>query len=111
LALIEPLAFNEGSEFAWSLPHGDRPLPLPALVSLLHHSGVRWLKYPLWYSGGASDKQIDQFLAFNDRLNSHGIDVVGVLSRPTPPPTTRPPWWPPTCLPPIRKNGTHRWSR
>lgn len=84
LALIEPLAINEGSEFAWSLPHGDRPLPLPDLVSLVRHSGVRWLKYPLWYTDGASDKPIDQFLAFNDRLNSHGIEVVGILGRPLP---------------------------
>ena len=84
LALLEPLALNEGSEFSWSLPHGDHPLPLPALAALVHHAGVHWLKYPLWYSDGASDKQIDQFLSFNERLNSHGVEVVGILAQPLP---------------------------
>jgi hypothetical protein len=82
LVLVEPLPVNEGSEFSWSLPHGDHPLPLPALATLVHHAGVRWLKYPLWYGEGMGERQIDQFLAFTERLNSRGVEVVGILSRP-----------------------------
>jgi hypothetical protein len=82
LALIEPLAAAESSEFGWSLPRGDRPLPLTELGSLVYQAGVRWLKYPLWYDGPQSEGKIDQFQAFNDRLNAHGIEVVGMLARP-----------------------------
>jgi len=84
LAVIEPMACNVGSEFGWSLPNGAQPLPLSGLAPILVQSGVRWVKYPVWFSGANAEAQLQSFLGFQDRLATQGIDVVGLLWEPPP---------------------------
>jgi hypothetical protein len=82
LAVVDPAVSPSRGEFGWSLPRGDQPLRLPALARLLSQSGVRWAKFPLWLDEDESDERVQHLSAFIERLNSQGVDVVGLLGTP-----------------------------
>lgn len=81
LAVIEPVAPAGGSEFGWSLPQGDQPLPLPLLAQIVVQAGVGRVKLPLWFDQSTADAQLDRAVAFNERMAANGIEVVGLLHR------------------------------
>ena len=66
-------------QFGWSfLRTEDVPLP-DQLHVLLHESGVRRIKYPVWYD--AQDKASGQKIrTFVERMNVQGVGVVGTLT-------------------------------
>jgi len=70
------------SRFGWSLPGGERPLPMPLLKRLLVESGARWVKYPLWPSGESGEQQVERLAEFADHLSARGIELVGLLAEP-----------------------------
>jgi len=86
VAVVEPLETLRGSEpapsasFGWSivdpkhLPHHDE------LHTLLHVTGVRRLKYPVWYDPVASPEASIKLKKFIERLNVQGIGVIGTLT-------------------------------
>ncbi len=77
-ALRDPEA-NVGNEFGWSILHPEYVPHDDHLHSLLHESGVRRLKYPVWFDpkdAGAGTK----LKKFIERLNVQGIGVIGTLS-------------------------------
>ncbi|MCA9270990.1 MAG: hypothetical protein KDA41_21060 [Planctomycetales bacterium] len=83
LAIVRPMPRPTGGEFGWSLPHGDRPLPLAALSGLLGQVSVNWVKFPVWYD--ESEKaRADELAHFIERLNMQQIELVGVLDQPPP---------------------------
>ncbi len=82
LAVIVPEAFPPG-EFGWSLPQGERPLPLTKLSALLPHVGIHWLKFPLWFGEQESEKA-DELVRFIEELSSNDISLVGLLNAPPP---------------------------
>ncbi len=84
LAVVEPQAAAPGSEFGWSLPDGEPPLPSAALARLLSEAGIRWLKYPLWFGEDAEPAAVERTLAFTEHLSRIGIELVGMLNRPPP---------------------------
>ncbi len=81
LAVIEPQSSSQGSEFGWSLPRGDDPLPLRELSQVVSQAGVGWAKYPLWF-GDIGEERVQQLVLFAERLTIHGIELVGLLSDP-----------------------------
>ena len=81
LAVIEPQSNPPGGEFGWSLPQGDRPLPLYELSQVVSQAGISWVKYPLWF-GGIGEDRVQQLVIFAERLTIHGIELVGLLSDP-----------------------------
>jgi hypothetical protein len=81
LAFLRPLPKAPGSEFGWSLPGGEDPLPLNPLATLLGQSGLGWAKYPVWFSEQEQDRA-DRLAWFAERLSIHGIELVGVLDQP-----------------------------
>ncbi|MCS7303976.1 MAG: NEW3 domain-containing protein [Thermoguttaceae bacterium] len=82
LAIVGP-GFSVGKgEFGWSLPEGDKPLPLEELAPLLKQIGVRWIKYPVWFDLKAEATKVDAWVVFSERLNAQGIEIVGMLARP-----------------------------
>jgi len=85
LALIEPRNSPAGGEFGWSLPQGDNPIPLSQLDFLLSQAGINWVKYPLWCGQSNIDATLSQLLAFGERLDSLGIELVGLLNEPPEP--------------------------
>ena len=84
LAVVESLGQRPAGEFGWSLPQGDRPLPLSALGELIDQAGVRWVKYPVWYGRSASETRVEELIGFSERLSAGGIEMVGMLSQPPP---------------------------
>ncbi|MCX7427235.1 MAG: hypothetical protein NTW96_16605, partial [Planctomycetia bacterium] len=84
LAVVESLGQRLAGEFGWSLPQGDRPLPLSALAELIDQAGVRWVKYPVWYGRSASETRVEELIGFSERLSAAGIELVGMLSQPPP---------------------------
>jgi len=88
LAVVEPCRVPAQSEFGWSLPQGDKPLPLPALQRLIGQAGVGWVKYPFWYDQAAKAAEVDSLIDFAERLAAQGIQLVGLLNAP--PPSLRP---------------------
>jgi hypothetical protein len=73
---------SEDGEFGWTLPQGDRPLPLPVLGDLIDNAGVRWVKYPLWQSQATRADALKELFRFTERLASGEINLVGVLDQP-----------------------------
>ncbi|MBN2293824.1 MAG: hypothetical protein JXM70_15455, partial [Pirellulales bacterium] len=71
-------------EFGWNLPQGNRPLPLSKLSRLLGRMGVSYIKYPLWYGENLSENEIEELYRFAVKLNSQGIELIGVLDNPPP---------------------------
>jgi hypothetical protein len=83
LALIQAQRPKAWGEFGWSLPQGNLPIPLAQLTALLGEAGINWVKYPFW--GGEKeniDKLLDQYIAFGERLDAQGVELVGLLSDP-----------------------------
>ncbi len=85
LAVIQPRRAAAWGEFGWSLPQGGSPIPLAKLTTLLTQAGINWVKYPLWCGEENSDKILDQFLAFGERLDAEGVELVGLLNEPPEP--------------------------
>jgi hypothetical protein len=109
-AVIEPQRAATASEFGWSLPHGDRPLPLAALGELVCQAGVGWVKFPLapavgtngeavgtngeavgtngeavgtnGEAVGAQSPPLEPLVAFSDRLSQHGMRLIGLVCPP-----------------------------
>jgi hypothetical protein len=126
LAVVEPCQAPRHSEFGWSLPQGDKPLPLPVLGRLIGQAGVGWVKYPCWSAQAPTAAAVDQLAAFAERLGGQGVQLVGLLSVPPasrqaqpgssgPSPAaevfTRPPKdWYPSLEPVLTRLGTQiRW--
>ncbi|HYW80173.1 MAG TPA: hypothetical protein VE890_11380, partial [Thermoguttaceae bacterium] len=82
LVVVDPQRNPTGGEFGWTLPQGDRPLPLPLLNQLISHAGINWVKYPFWYDETSEDEVITRVIAFAERLSAGGIELVGLLNRP-----------------------------
>lgn len=82
LVVIDPCHAAAGGEFGWSLPRGERPLPLPALSRLVGQAGINWLKYPLWCQQLDSRDTVDRLTAFGERLSAQGIELIGLLHQP-----------------------------
>ena len=82
VAVVAPAGLRIRGELGWSLPQGDRPLPLPALARLLQQAGIGWIKYPLWLDEDESDETVQRLSAFAERLSAHGIEVIGLLGTP-----------------------------
>jgi hypothetical protein len=86
LAVIDvnqfPTADLKGpGQFGWTLPGDRQPLPLETLASLVTMSGVQWVKLPAWFN--ADDQTLgDRLARFVERVEQHGVTVVGVLDRP-----------------------------
>jgi hypothetical protein len=83
LVLIDPTDNLPRGEFGWTLPKGDRPLPLEALERILPQMGINWVKLPLWV-GDADSGRLDRLVAFAERMSQRGIETVGLLSEPPP---------------------------
>ena len=82
LVVVRPRHAAPGGEFGWTLPKGDRPLPLPLLSRLAGQAGINWLKYPLWFEDKGDDAEIEQLIAFAEGLGAQGIELVGLLHDP-----------------------------
>jgi hypothetical protein len=82
LAVIEPQRAPPGSEFGWSLPCGDRPLPLALLGELLCQSGAGWVKYPITPGDGKRPPPVDSLLALSDRLSEGRVRLVVMGTAP-----------------------------
>ncbi|MEA1951793.1 MAG: hypothetical protein U9N87_10440, partial [Planctomycetota bacterium] len=80
--VIDPRRNEPRGEFGWNLPQGDRPLPLPTLSRLLGRMGVSYVKYPLWYGQQRGENEIEELYRFAVKLNSQGIELIGVLDNP-----------------------------
>jgi len=68
--------------FGWSLPRGERPLPLDRLARVLAQAGVGWVKYPLWFDSQPDPAALDRLLRFCEVLSTRGIGLVGLLDEP-----------------------------
>lgn len=66
-------------EFGWSLPDGDKTLPLRTLASLLRHVGINWIKFPMWYD---DDRRASQLAWFAERASIDHVEMVGLLDQP-----------------------------
>ncbi|NQU21387.1 MAG: hypothetical protein HQ567_08900 [Candidatus Nealsonbacteria bacterium] len=84
LVLIEPRRSPLGGVFGWTLPDGDKPLPLPVLRRLIAQAGVNWVKYPLWFNSEKDEALVSQLIAFDGWLSNEGIELVGLLHDPPP---------------------------
>jgi len=82
LAVIQPERAPEESEFGWSLPRGDRPLPVAELSKLLGQAGIRWVKYPLWFDDRDGGGRMQKAIRLGEQCAMRGIEVVGLLSDP-----------------------------
>jgi hypothetical protein len=82
LAVIERQPGQPGSEFGWSLPQGDRPLPLAELSELVAQAGIGWVKYPLWYDQETDQEQVQELIHLTERLAAQGVELVGLLHDP-----------------------------
>ncbi len=83
LVVIRSDGQPRGNEFGWSLPQGEKPLDLNALVGLLRQTGISWVKFPVWFSADDT-RQADALSAFAERLGLDGIEMVGMLDQPPP---------------------------
>lgn len=81
MVLIERQENPPRGEYGWTLPNGDRPLPLSALEKLLPLVGINWVKLPMWVSD-ADSRRLDNLVAFAERMSARGIETVGILSEP-----------------------------
>lgn len=82
LVVLEPQSTHANSEFGWTLPRGNRPLPLPQLADLVCQSGVGWVKYPLWYDEKTLPTMMDGLIQFTEQLDNQGVQLVGLLVPP-----------------------------
>lgn len=92
LVVIDPRHGTSGGEFGWTLPRGNRPVPLPLLAPLVGQAGIHWVKYPLWCEDQGSEDQgsedqgneesAEDLMAFYERLDAQGIELIGLLHEP-----------------------------
>lgn len=84
LAVLRPIRSAPQGEFGWSLPQGDRELPLGDLVSLLGQVGIQWLKFPMWFAADDATRP-DRLAWFADRVSAQHIQIIGLLDTPPTP--------------------------
>jgi hypothetical protein len=80
LAVVAPSKNRAHGEFGWSLPRGNESMSLVALGQLLPQVGINWVKFPVWIND--QDSQLDPIVHFAERLNTQGIEMVGLLADP-----------------------------
>lgn len=85
-AVIESRPRVLAGEFGWSLPDGEGEMPSASLAQWVNLAGIHWLKYPLWFDEG-DEARVAAVNWLVDRLNMHGVGLIGVLADP--PPLTR----------------------
>jgi hypothetical protein len=83
IAVLRPLPPPRNSEFGWTLPGGEDPLPFGPLAMLLGQAGLGWTKMPVWYDPTETGKA-DRIAWFAEQLSIQGIELVGVLDQPPP---------------------------
>ncbi|MCA9122318.1 MAG: hypothetical protein H6822_14755 [Planctomycetaceae bacterium] len=81
IAVLQRLPKSKQGEFGWSLPHGDDPVSLKDLVSLLEDVGIHWVKFPVWY-GDDDNGRADALAWFAERMSARKISLVGMLDQP-----------------------------
>ncbi len=81
LAVVTAAKNQPHGEFGWSLRPADANMSLTALGQLLPQVGLNWVKYPVWITDHDS-QQLDRIVSFAERLNTHGIELVGLLADP-----------------------------
>jgi hypothetical protein len=81
LAVIEPAELPARSEFGWTLPADAAAWDATELASLLRQAGVGRVKIPLWPDGKDS-AHLDHLAWFIERLQTQGVEIVGVLAHP-----------------------------
>lgn len=82
LAVLVPDRTPPRSQFGWILPERQQRISREALVELLAHAGVGWVKCPLWLEPEPNEAQVEPWVGFLRNLASKGITPVGVLARP-----------------------------
>lgn len=85
-AVVEPRPRVLAGEFGWSLPDGEGEMSSATLAQWVTLAGIHWLKYPLWFDEG-DEARVAAVNWLADRLNMHGVGLIGVLADP--PPLTR----------------------
>lgn len=81
LVVVRPLPPPSGGEFGWSLPEGDRQIPLEEVADMLKQVGASWVKFPLWYPE-ADRERADGLARFIEQLNTNHIELVGMIDQP-----------------------------
>lgn len=81
IALIRKEEILPQGEFGWTLPQGERPLTFDELTFLAEHSGIHWLKFPVW-NAAADQARGDQLASFAQRLQNNHTQLVGLLADP-----------------------------
>ena len=81
LVVVRPQPPPVGGEFGWSMPQGDRQLPLDAVADLLKQVGANWVKFPVWYDASDSERA-DRLAHFTEQLNMNRIELVGMIDQP-----------------------------
>lgn len=76
---LDSLQKRVKGEFGWSLPDGDKTLPLRTLAPLLGKVGINWIKFPVWYN---DDQRAEQLAWFAERMSLDNIEMVGMLDQP-----------------------------
>jgi len=82
LAVLKPRRPPVGGRFGWSIPGGDRHLPLGDLAHLIAQAGVSQVKYPMWHREDHGEQRLDRLIDFEKQLDHHGIELVGLLGEP-----------------------------
>ncbi len=83
LAVIRPQANPERGEFGWTLPDGENPLTLTQLLELINHTGINWVKFPVW-NGSQDAARVERLGWLAERLHFQHIEMVGLLHQPPP---------------------------
>jgi hypothetical protein len=81
LAVVPPLTMPRRGEFGWTLPAGQQPLSFQDLSRLLPQVGINWLKVPVWFDAGDSQRG-DELIRFVELLGASNIEVVGIIDHP-----------------------------
>lgn len=79
--IIREIGGRSADKFGWSIQRGAPRTPRE-LVQLSSQAGIGWIKYPLWFDDSDTDTA-DELAWFTERLGNRGIQIVGVLDRPT----------------------------
>jgi hypothetical protein len=72
-------AASADGEFGWSIPRAADVPTVDQLHVLLHESGVRRLKYPIWYDANDAARRTE-VRRFVERMNVQGVGVIGTLT-------------------------------
>ena len=82
LAIVPPQEKTTLGEFGWTLPTADKPLSFDTLQELLPHTGVSWIKTPVWFDQDHPTRG-EEVLRFVEQLSSKDIETIGILDEPT----------------------------